>query len=69
MLTVMNPPLPGIKAIRPLIGVIDSLSELLNISSHFSCSRRISATSLCGDLGKLECTKLMEQKLDKLAKT
>ena len=34
------------KAISPLIGVVDSLSELLNISFHFSCSNRILTTSL-----------------------
>ena len=38
--------LPGKKAIKPLIGVVNLLLELLNISIHLSCSRRNAATSL-----------------------
>jgi len=38
--------LPGIKAIKPPIGVVDSLSALLNIPTQFSCSIRNAATSL-----------------------
>ena len=67
MLTVIT--LPGIKAIKPRIGVVDSSSELLNISSHFSCSRRIAATSLCGKTAKLESNSCKHNGVAKLGYT
>ena len=50
------------KAIKPLIGVVVSLSEFLNISSHFSCSRSNAATSLFGKIAKSECTKFGQKR-------
>ena len=47
--------LPGINSIKPLIGVVVSLSAFLNISFHFLCSRRTAAASLFENRAKSEC--------------